>query len=79
MTSKPTFNCAIDDLTAKLLTTVEELGAQLRANIPVQVIKQKASVIRDLADELHATIEDLPKARKGIIKQAARARKKPSA
>lgn len=68
MSAQPAHDLRIDKLTAELLESVHELRAQLGGRVPGPITKLKAAVIRDLADDLHAAIEDLPQQRRQIIR-----------
>ena len=69
MPAQPAHSQRIDELTNGLLTTVEELRAQLGGHVPGSIIKLKAAVIRDLADDLHTASDDFPQQRNLIIRQ----------
>ena len=62
MQAQPSHDREIDALTTDLLEAVEQLRAQLADEAPGSIIRLRTAVIRDLADHLHAAIEEFPAA-----------------
>ncbi len=71
MQAQPSHDREIDALTTDLLESVEQLRGQLAGGASGSIIRLRAAVIRDLADHLHAAIEDFPQQRSLIIRNRA--------
>lgn len=71
MTVEPVRYPDFDDVATRLVTAVDELCGQLDVHSSARMLRLKAAVIRDLADQLQLDLGDVPHADRCIIRYDA--------